>query len=247
MTPGGLSPDGRGIRSIQKVRLMHAAIRHYILHDPRWRERWDPEWGLPINQEDMAGTLMTFSSTVIDGMPGFGIRMTPDERESYLHTWKVVGHILGVRPDLLPVDTADARDLIQTIFRRQWAKSEAGLELTHTLLDLMQARTPRLLQGLSQTALRYFAGDQPAGLLGVGPSNWTIVLLHAQRGIFALADRLDHSSLGIGVVARFLNLKILETILSVERGGNRPLFRIPAGLRATRLRVRPSASRGRKK
>lgn len=50
MTPGGLKPGGVGIQSIQKVRLIHAAIRHFILP-----QRWDAQQlGGPINQEDLA-------------------------------------------------------------------------------------------------------------------------------------------------------------------------------------------------
>lgn len=54
---GGFGPNGKGIRTIQKVRLMHATIRHFLLASTEWK----PEWGQPINQEDMAMTLMTFS------------------------------------------------------------------------------------------------------------------------------------------------------------------------------------------
>src|SRR5439155_16091528 len=53
MSGGGLGPDGLGLRTAQKVRLMHAAIRHFLLND---RDRpWDQaELGIPINQEDLA-------------------------------------------------------------------------------------------------------------------------------------------------------------------------------------------------
>lgn len=61
MAPGGLVPDGLGIRATQKVRLMHAAIRHFIR-----KNEWDLDsWGEPINQEDLAGTLMAFSIELI--------------------------------------------------------------------------------------------------------------------------------------------------------------------------------------
>src|SRR5262249_45188084 len=67
MDPGGLAKDGRGVRAAQKVRLMHAAIRHLVLKD---RQRpYDPvAFGLPVNQEDMAGTLMTFSCVTLDAL-----------------------------------------------------------------------------------------------------------------------------------------------------------------------------------
>src|SRR5713101_3917622 len=54
MEPGGLGPRGRGIRTAQKVRLMHAAVRHQLRHDKtvKWN---DHTYGVPINQEDLAG------------------------------------------------------------------------------------------------------------------------------------------------------------------------------------------------
>ncbi|HJW84330.1 MAG TPA: oxygenase MpaB family protein [Anaerolineae bacterium] len=244
MTPGGLAPQGHGIRSAQKVRLMHAAIRHYILNVPQWRDQWDPNWGKPINQEDLAGTLMTFSTLIIDRLQRFGVKMNHDEAAAYLHAWKVVGHLLGLRPDLLPVDVADGHALMHTIFRRQWEKSEAGRELTNTLLQMMEDRTPRLIRGLPHTALRYFAGDHVADLLKVRPADWTTLLLNLQRGIFALADKLDHDSVGVGRLARSLNLLILNALLDVERDRRRPPFRIPDSLRSTGMRQR--ARRGRR-
>src|SRR3970282_702908 len=75
MSPEGLSSSGRGIRSAQKVRLIHAAIRQHILHHPKWRERWDMEWGLPINQEDLAGTLMLLSVQTLESFQSFKVAL----------------------------------------------------------------------------------------------------------------------------------------------------------------------------
>jgi hypothetical protein len=51
----GLGPRGRGRRSAQKIRLLHATIRHFLHTD------WDMSRGLPINQEDLAATIFSFS------------------------------------------------------------------------------------------------------------------------------------------------------------------------------------------
>lgn len=50
LLPGGFTPGGFAIRSAQKVRLVHAAVRMRLRHAPRW----DHAWGTPINQEDLA-------------------------------------------------------------------------------------------------------------------------------------------------------------------------------------------------
>src|SRR5262249_14485161 len=45
---GALEPGGRGLRTIQKVRLMHASVRHYLLEKPGlWNTA---ELGHPLNQ-----------------------------------------------------------------------------------------------------------------------------------------------------------------------------------------------------
>ena len=81
MVPGGLEPGGRGVRATMKVRVMHAIVRHMVMNDPRAAANpSDPElrakFGLPINQEDMVYTLMTFSYVVIEGFRTMGYDMT---------------------------------------------------------------------------------------------------------------------------------------------------------------------------
>ena len=137
MGPGGLALGGRGIRTAQKVRLMHAAIRHLLLHSTR--APWDlADLGLPINQEDLAGTLMTFSWQIMDGLSQLGLPLEAEEQEAYLDSWKAVGHLMGVHPTLIPQNIADAKILTDTIERRQIAASPEGKDLAQALLQMME-------------------------------------------------------------------------------------------------------------
>ena len=79
MTPGNLAPGGRGIRTAQKVRLIHAAIRRFLPAG-----RWDHTWGRPINQEDMALTLMTFSVSMLEGLAQARQPLPADRAEAYM-------------------------------------------------------------------------------------------------------------------------------------------------------------------
>src|SRR5581483_7387456 len=83
MRPGGLSAGGTGVKTAQKVRLMHAGVRHQI----HAYTGWNAEFGEPINQEDMAGTLMSFSWVVVDGLRRLGMGLNDAEAEAYLHAW----------------------------------------------------------------------------------------------------------------------------------------------------------------
>jgi hypothetical protein len=69
---GGLGPHGRGRRSAQKIRLLHAAIRHFLRH----RADWDTNLGMPINQADLAGARCSFS--VFGASPRKGARSVRD-------------------------------------------------------------------------------------------------------------------------------------------------------------------------
>ena len=61
----GLAPSGSAIITAQKVRLLHAGIRHVAdEHLPDYRA----QYGVPVNHEDMLATIMGFSYLVIKGL-----------------------------------------------------------------------------------------------------------------------------------------------------------------------------------
>lgn len=231
MAPGGLSGSGQGVRSAQKVRLMHSATRHIIEFDPEWRKQWDDSWGVPINQEDLAGTLMTFSLQIVLGMKRFGIVVTPVEAEAYLHTWKVVGHMMGLDEALMPANMAEAADLATTIFERQKQSSAAGTELTGALLDFMKAQLPRRwLDSFPATLIRQSIDSDVADLLEVPQADWTLALFKLEEVVFRALGRFNrrqHSRL-----LQWLSYKLVQELVTLERGGNRDLFRIPSSLQS---------------
>ena len=53
------------------------------------------QYGYPINQEDLAGTLSTFSSVVLRGLELLGVMATDSEKYGYQQLWKFVGYYLG--------------------------------------------------------------------------------------------------------------------------------------------------------
>jgi hypothetical protein len=228
MEPGGLGEGGRGVRTTQKVRLLHGALRHILRSDPRYR----PEWGAPINQEDMAGTLMAFSVVTLDALKQLGMALHPDEEEAYVHAWRVVGHVLGLHPTLIPKNAAEGRALFATIRGRQFAPSEAGRELTRALIDYLRHAIPgTMFDGFATVMIRHLVGDEVADLLEVERGDWTRALLGPMRVLFGLEEAVaDHSS-AIGKLTGTFSRKMLEGLLWVERGGQRAQFRIPKNLR----------------
>jgi hypothetical protein len=231
MQDGGLGPDGRGIRSAQKVRLLHASIRYYIANKPKWKSKWDPAWGLPINQEDLAGTMMDFAVGVMRGLQRSKIRLSPEDAEAYLHCWKVVGHIMGICPELMPENVEDAYNLANTIIARQIGESDSGKLLIKDLIGFMQRFMPPLFGGFPATATRYLAGDQIADVIEAGHFDWTLLILKLQIFLFDIAEKLKFRFPGIQKYIRFVTWSLIERVVLYEEGDQGTYFEIPDRLR----------------
>ncbi|MFD1141814.1 oxygenase MpaB family protein [Larkinella insperata] len=163
MEPGGLDPGGRGIVTAQKVRLIHACIRHYLNH-----RGWDHAiYGAPINQEDMAGTLLAFSALIIEGLEMSGFTLSQEQKDAYIHCWNVISHWNGLDPALLAPDYASALQLGYAILDHQQAASTAGTQLTAALITEAQTQVGGLLKDTIPALIRYYCTDQIGDLLGV--------------------------------------------------------------------------------
>lgn len=105
--PGGLRVHGPGYAAVVRVRLMHARVRQSLLLDARFRQA---DWGLPINQADMAMTTLLFSHGFAVFVRALGIPVSAEEEADLIHLWRYAGYLLGVREELLcaSVDEAQA-------------------------------------------------------------------------------------------------------------------------------------------
>lgn len=165
MAPGNLQPGGKGIKAIQKVRLIHASIRHFMPAD-----QWDTaKLGVPINQEDLAETLMTFSISPLDTLAQFKVPEPEERLLGYLHTWSYIGELLGVDTDLLPNTLEEARDLLSTILQRQAAPSPAGKLLTKALIEFAKTNLPTDFDRAPELLMVHMIGREQAAKLGVDP------------------------------------------------------------------------------
>ena len=110
---GGLEPLGVGYRATIRVRLIHEYVRRHVAAQPDWRSR---EWGLPVNQTDMAATLVGALIAPPIGSLALGIVASRSDLEDIAHLTRYVGWLMGVRDDWLPVNFRDAvRILYQTM------------------------------------------------------------------------------------------------------------------------------------
>jgi hypothetical protein len=226
MEPDGLEPTGKGIVSIQKVRLMHTATRRLILasqHDP-WNK---DELGLPVCQEDLLGTLMSFTVLVFDSMEKLNMEFTIEEAEDYFYLWRMIAEMLGIRKDLIPENIAEAKKMMKFIAQRQFGPSADGKAMTKALMTMFELVIPgHAAEGDLYELIRYLVGDEVA--------DWMEIPRQKKNGFLELMDNmrivqaveyffLSHSylnKLGIDLIMRTLHF---------ENQG--PLFTIPEHLR----------------
>jgi hypothetical protein len=153
---------GAGVVAARKVRFLHASMRYFLLNPPEVPAGaprksshallaaegapYDREnCGLPVNQEDLAYTLLTFGHVIPRGLARWGIALTPDENEAFWHRWRFVGHLMGVREDLLPVDAGAAKALFERILARQRGASAMGQQLAGELERFLGDYLPPIL------------------------------------------------------------------------------------------------------
>jgi mpaB/rubber oxygenase-like protein len=228
LAPDGLAPGGSGIRSAQKVRLMHAAVRHLILESGQW----NPEWGYPINQEDLAGTLVDFSYAVIVGLEKLGCTLSRQEQNAYLHCWKVVGHLMGMEAAALPEDIEDCAALSEVVQRRHFRASLEGQEMTRALIQMAEHVTPgNLFDGMASSLIRHILGEEIADMLKVPPADWTRHLIGPLAMLGRASDELGDRSTVVARLAEVFGRKLVEGMVWMNRGAGRPPFRIPSTLR----------------
>ena len=247
-TEGALEPGARGYLDTRRVRLMHAAIRYFIANDPCVPRSpglpapsggWSDGWGVPLNQEDLLGGMLTFTVTVFEALDRLGVRYRSRDAEAYLHLWCVVASLLGVEPALLPQDRAEAEATAELIRSRQLGPSEDGRLLTDALVGALDDYVFDRVKGVIPAAIHWFLGDPVAQHLGLQPNAWDDVFTGPVRWMSNVARA---SGLGRDPFSRFVMRELGESaihgFMRSDRDGDgsrrdRPddqLFRIPTHL-----------------
>ena len=153
---------GAGYITVKKVRFLHASMRYMLKHQARFKppgppvppanlaqvfaqrtEAWDTQsLGLPVNQEDLAYTLLTFGYVIPTGLEQWGWKFSAEQKHAFLHLWRLVGHVLGVEDELMTDDWDEAGRIFRRIQQHQAATSTDGIELTSTVMEFIQDYLP---------------------------------------------------------------------------------------------------------
>ncbi|MCB9604299.1 MAG: DUF2236 domain-containing protein [Sandaracinus sp.] len=188
-TPGALRPGGEAWAITLRVRLMHAQVRRLLLRSERWKSEL---WGAPINQHDMAATSLLFSVVFLSGIRQFGVPVSQDEAEDYVHAWRVSGWLMGVREDLLPRSEAEGLALGELIQLTQGPPDEDGRRLVAALLEsprgAMQGKPgASQIEGwqiaMGRGFCRTLVGPQLADELALPTNGWRFVIPTVRAGV----------------------------------------------------------------
>jgi hypothetical protein len=169
--------NSAGFKSVIRVRLMHAFVRHKLL-----RSGWETDrWGVPINQADMAGTVLSFSVTYLIGLRLLGFVIPRRDREALVHLWRYVGRLLGVSDTLLPATEKESLRLLWLVVATQHGPDDDGRALARALLAVPSSygKSGRFGEVLgrfdtrfSAGFARFFLGDDLGDELGLPDDRW---------------------------------------------------------------------------
>jgi ER-bound oxygenase mpaB/B'/Rubber oxygenase, catalytic domain len=163
LTPRSFSENGTGHIHVNKVRLIHALSRYYIEKHPTWTM----DWGVPINQEDMAGTNLAFSYVILLGLQQSGYILSEREKEDFIFLWRYIGYQMHLDESLLPSSFLDARQLANAIQHRNFKKTDEGIALTHELLNYYKQSVPPDQADLVPSQIRFYLGNEVAEYIGI--------------------------------------------------------------------------------
>ena len=164
LSEDALKPNGIGVKACAKVRALHAFIRLY-LQSMNWDEA---KYDKPINQEDEAGTILSFSVFVIEGMESLGVKVTQQEKDAYHHAWSVIAYLMGVEHTLIADSYEKAQKLGHYIIGNQKSKSVAGERLAAACVHFLQDLIPyRILKFTPSHMIYFLIGPELSDMLNI--------------------------------------------------------------------------------
>jgi hypothetical protein len=258
-----------GAAVARRVRLTHSAVR-WLLRAPynpkltiEYRENLaEPRtlWHLrmsqigepvgdnlsePLNQEDLLGTLGTFTTVVFDALDKLAVAYEPGDREAYYHLWNIVGWHLGIgassalpegvttnlKPPrwtdnkILPLEAGEMDGVFAELQQRLTGETEAGRRLAKTLVQDFAYPLPRPMQGGPAFMVRYLLGDCLANKLDIRGGGYSGLLVRRTGVLEMLATRTRKTYAGellLSAVAQSLTRYALRHFvarsLDSERG-----------------------------
>lgn len=219
----GFQSRGRAVITAQKLRLLHSGIRHLTR---KYRPDYAATFGVPVNQEDMLGTILGFSLLVIRGLRSFGTDLTRSQEEDFLYLWLVFARMMGVYPrsdpadiSYIPADLDDAEAFYNLYEQRHYVRASMnpdGVALGQANLSMLEGMVPlpfRLFGfgSMPRLCMQELMGAEGIEriaiepLTGHGVQRWIIRHLHGLfRPYMSMAPLID-GHFGMGLLQYLIN------------------------------------------
>lgn len=222
-----------------ELRLLHAGIRRIV---PRHLPGYPERYGVPVNLEDMLGTIMGFSLLVIRGLQDLEVGLPEDEAEDLYYVWHVFARLMGIHPpddpassEYVPRDLASAGELYAAYGRRHFveaAENPEGVKLARVNLDMMVDLLPKPIRWLRgraviETLSLDLLGEDGARRVGL-PTRRRPVLNAFLLGCLRLFRRAGHDVDPGGRAYARLAQHLFQDM--IDRGRGQVRFTVPERL-----------------
>jgi len=140
-----IQPGGEGWAATIRVRLLHATVRNRIMKLAETRpEYFDTEkLGVPINDMDCVGTIVSFSSALIYiSLPRQGIYLRAQEIEDYTALWRYIAFVIGCPTDGLLETKEQSRRILDSIMMHEIAPTRTSQILANNVIRSLADKPP---------------------------------------------------------------------------------------------------------
>jgi hypothetical protein len=147
-----------------------------------------------------------------------GVTVSAADAAAWVHTWAVIGHLLGIDERLLPRSVDEAEVALMAFRRRHWEATPEGKALGAALVGLLAEYYPPQLAQVPLAMVRHFAGPRCAELLGLPAVDWERLALDSSGWAFGLWASGDLAARFNGLVGQFVQ-KALGGVMMMQAQG----------------------------
>jgi hypothetical protein len=229
---GGMRRHARGFTTSARVRIMHALVRRKLSRSPDWCTE---AWGSPINQGDMAGTVIEFSLLVLAGARRLGFHFSREEAEAVIHLWRYCGYVNGVDRRLLRHFASEEQGVrfAEMVNAVQPGADDDSRALAAALRAVpMQMATSPMQKRLSRFVTKYhdgltraFNGDEIADALEIPNPRWKHSI-HPTRVVVRSMELARRALPGGTRLAQRLGNRAVRADVNRMLAGVEPAFRV---------------------
>lgn len=222
--PRGLHRASEGFKRTVRVRMIHAFVRRHILADDEWDIDAD---GIPINQSDLAYTVVEFMWLPVRSMQMLGVYYIPDDLAAIYAMWRYMAHLMGVDACLVPSNAEQAQQLEDLHMTLGHPPNDDCRLLTHALLTDVLAVDVKQASGIIGIVgrrygrefvhglTRAFVGNRIADELTIDSTPWRWVPTLISPGV-NIASRIRYCIPGANERQMTRNLAEIDALIAAN-------------------------------